>query len=239
MILGLILSLASALGTNFGFLFKQRGAVAAPPVRVRHPLRSAGELFRSKWFAIGWIVSLAAWGAHVGALSLAPLSTVQAVLSGGLVFLAVLAERFFGFHLGPRQWAGLTITAAGLAIIGLTGGAQGAQHSSLAALIGVEGAFFALAAVLLRISTRRDVEHRHEGLLLATVAGVLFGVSDIAIKYLSHAEGPMLGLISPWTLTAVVSFVVSFYASARCLQIGQAVEVIVIMSVAEIGRAHV
>jgi len=96
MILGLILSLASALGTNFGFLFKQRGAVAAPPVRVRHPLRSAGELFRSKWFAIGWIVSLAAWGAHVGALSLAPLSTVQAVLSGGLVFLAVLAERFFG-----------------------------------------------------------------------------------------------------------------------------------------------
>jgi len=232
MILGLILSLASALGTNFGFLFKQRGAVAAPPVRVRHPLRSAGELFRSKWFAIGWIVSLAAWGAHVGALSLAPLSTVQAVLSGGLVFLAVLAERFFGFHLGPRQWAGLTITAAGLAIIGLTGGAQGAQHSSLAALIGVEGAFFALAAVLVRISTRRDVEHRHEGLLLATVAGVLFGVSDIAIKYLSHAEGPMLGLISPWTLTAVVSFVVSFYASARCLQIGQAVEVIVIMSVA-------
>lgn len=232
MILGLILSLASALGTNFGFLFKQRGAVAAPPVRVRHPLRSAGELFRSKWFAIGWIVSLAAWGAHVGALSLAPLSTVQAVLSGGLVFLAVLAERFFGFHLGPRQWAGLTITAAGLAIIGLTGGAQGAQHSSLAALIGVEGAFFALAAVLVRISTRRDVEHRHEGLLLATVAGVLFGVSDVAIKYLSHAEGPMFGLISPWTLTAVVSFVVSFYASARCLQIGQAVEVIVIMSVA-------
>ena len=29
-----------------------------------------------------------AWGLHVGALSLAPLSIVQAVLSGGLVFLA-------------------------------------------------------------------------------------------------------------------------------------------------------
>jgi drug/metabolite transporter (DMT)-like permease len=232
MLLGLILALASALGTNFGFLFKQRGAVLAPPVRVSHPLRSAGGLFRSKWFAIGWIVSLAAWGLHVGALSLAPLSTVQAVLSGGLVFLAVLAERFFGFHLGKRQWAGLTITAAGLAIIGITGGAQGAQRSSLPALIAVEGGFFALAAVLVRISTRRDVKHRHEGLLLATVAGVLFGVSDVAIKYLTHAHGPALGLISPWTLAALLSFVVSFYASARCLQIGQAVEVIVMMSVA-------
>src|SRR5438270_13757789 len=39
-------------------------------------------------------------GLHVGALALAPLSIVQAVLSGGLVFLAVLAERYFGFRLG-------------------------------------------------------------------------------------------------------------------------------------------
>ena len=55
-------------------------------MRMRHPLRSAGDLFGSKWFAIGWIVSLAAWVFHVRALSLAPLSTVQAVLfSAGLV----------------------------------------------------------------------------------------------------------------------------------------------------------
>jgi drug/metabolite transporter (DMT)-like permease len=141
--------------------------------------------------------SLAAWGLHVGALSLAPLSTLQAVLSGGLVFLAVLAERFFGFHLGSRQWAGLVLTAAGLVIIGLTGGRQGAQRSSLAALIAVESAIFAFAALLVRISSRRDVEHRGEGLLLATAAGVLFGVSDVAIKYLTHAQGPALGLISP------------------------------------------
>ena len=60
-------------------------------------------------------------GLHVGALSLAPLSIVQAVLSGGLVFLAVFAERFFGFQLGRRQWAGVTITAVGLVVIGLTG----------------------------------------------------------------------------------------------------------------------
>jgi drug/metabolite transporter (DMT)-like permease len=41
------------------------------------------------------------------------------VLSGGLVFLAVVAERFFGFQLGRWQWFGVTITAAGLAVIGL------------------------------------------------------------------------------------------------------------------------
>jgi hypothetical protein len=87
-IFGLILAVASALATNLAFLFKQRGAVVAPPVRVRQPLRSAVDLFRSRWFAVGWIVAIVAWGLHVGALSLAALSIVQAVLSGGLVFLA-------------------------------------------------------------------------------------------------------------------------------------------------------
>jgi len=233
MILGLGFALVSALGTNLSALFKARGAVAiARPIQVRHPVRSAADLFRSRWFAVGWILALFAWGLHIEALALAPLSTVQAILSGGLVFLAILAERFFGFQLGRRQWAGMALTAAGLAMIGLTATAEGPQRSSLAALIAVESAILALGVGLVRISTRRDVEHHGEALLLATAAGVLFGVSDVAIKYLTHAHGPVFGLLSPWTLTALVSFVISFYASARSLQIGQAVEVIAITSVA-------
>src|ERR1051325_6992189 len=101
MLVGLTLAVGSALGTTLAFLFKQRGVLLAPPVRARHPLRSATGLFRSRWFSLGWAVALLAWGLHVGALALAPLSIVQAVLSGGLVFLAVLAERYFGFRLGP------------------------------------------------------------------------------------------------------------------------------------------
>ena len=133
MIIGLALALACALGTNVAFLFKHRGAVLAPPVRVRHPLRSAADLFRSKWFAVGWVVAVGAWALHVAALALAPLSIVQAVLSGGLVFLAVLAERYFGFHLGRRQWVGLIITAAGLAVIGLTAGSYPGETAGLRA----------------------------------------------------------------------------------------------------------
>ena len=159
MLLGLSFALVCALGTNLSALFKARGAVLARPIRARHPLRSATDLFRQRWFAIGWILALFAWGLHIEALALAPLSTVQAVLSGGLVFLAVLAERFFGYHLGRRQWLGVTLTAAGLAVIGLTATAEGPQRSSLAALIAVETAILALGIGLVRISTRRDIEH--------------------------------------------------------------------------------
>ena len=127
MIAGLALALGSALGTNVAYLFKQRGAVLAPAVRARHPLRSAVGLFRSRWFSLGWAVAVVAWALHVGALALAPLSVVQAVLSGGLAFLAVLAERYFGFHLGRRQWSGVIMTAFGLAVIAVTGGSHSAR----------------------------------------------------------------------------------------------------------------
>jgi hypothetical protein len=105
---GLICALLSALGTNLSFLFKLKGAVAAPDVDMRHPLRSAVALFRSRWWSIGWAVAAVAFALHVAALTLAPISIGQAVLAGGLVFLAVLAERFFGFELGRRQWIGVT-----------------------------------------------------------------------------------------------------------------------------------
>jgi hypothetical protein len=79
---GLVCALLSALGTNLAFLFKHRGAVEAPDVVMRHPLRSAIDLFRSKWWSIGWGVAAVAFALHVAALGLAPISIGQAVLAG-------------------------------------------------------------------------------------------------------------------------------------------------------------
>jgi drug/metabolite transporter (DMT)-like permease len=234
-ILGLALALACALATNVAFLLKHRGAVLAPPVRVSHPLQSAAALFRSRWFAVGWAVAVGAWGLHVGALALVSLSVVQAVLSAGLVFLAVLAERFFGFRLGRRQWIGVIITAAGLGVIALTLGPQGddAPGYALAALIAVECTVFALATGVAVISNYLGTLRARSGLLLGAASGALFGVSDIALKFLTHAvEGGVLELISPWTFAALAASVVAFYASARGLQIGPGVEVIALTAVA-------
>jgi drug/metabolite transporter (DMT)-like permease len=232
---GLALALACALATSVSFLFKQRGAVAAPPVRARHPLGSAAELFRSKWFTLGLLVAVGAWGLHVGALALAPLSVVQAVLAAGLVFLAVLAERFFGFRLGRRQWTGLVITAVGLAIIGITQGAQPSDPPgyALAALIAIESGVLLVATGVAVMAGRIRVLQAREGLLLGAAAGALFGISDIALKFLTGAVGDgVLELISPWTFAALAASVIAFYTSARSLQIGPGVEVIALTTVA-------
>jgi drug/metabolite transporter (DMT)-like permease len=236
MVLGLVLAVLTAIATNLAFLFKYRGAVAAPAVDARHLLRSAAGLFRTPAWTIGFAIAVGAWGLHVAALALAPLSIVQAVISGGLVFLAVLAERFFGLHIGPRQWVGLAVTAAGLTVVGITGGepSNGEQSDySLAALIAFESGVLALGGLLVAVSVRVDRFRVREGALLGAAAGALFGVSDVAIKYLADPVlDDVLSLVSPWTMAALVASVIAFYSSARGLQLGPGIEVITLTSVA-------
>ena len=233
MLAGLVLAVVAAVATSTAFLFEHRGAVQAPAVSIRYPLRSIAGLFHSRWFAIGWVVAALAWLLHLGALALAPLSVVQAVLAGGIVFLAVLAERYFGFHLGRRQWAGILITATGLAVIGVTQSGHEGEGHALAALIAMECGVLSFAVGLVWFSSRHPLLRAREGLVLGVAAGALYGVSDIALKYLTGVvdEG-LLELLSPWTLAAMVAATVGFFSSARGLQLGPGVEVIALMSVA-------
>ena len=196
-------ALFSALATNLAFLFKHRGALAAPPVDMRHPTRSAVGLFRSRWWTIGWGVAAVAFALHVAALSLAPISIGQAVLAGGLVFLAVLAERFFGFELGRRQWVGIALVAVSLALLTLTGGGGAGDAGSgysLAGMIVFESIAVGVG-VLLVASHLIERIPMPPGVFRGIAAGLGFGISDVAIKALSGdlADGPA-GLLSPWSV---------------------------------------
>ena len=231
--LGILLALLCAVATNVGFLLKHRGACAAPAVSFRHPLRSAVGLFRSPWFSLGMLVALISWLFHVGALAMAPLSVVQAVIAGGLVFLAVLAERFFGCTVGTRQWAGVGLTALGLVLLAVTlPGGGGHASYSMAGMIAFESALLVLGTLL--VLSPRLGSHEHHGALLGCAAGILFGVSDVAIKALTTSVGDagLFGLLSPWLVTCVLASVIAFYASARGLQVGEAVPVITLTSAA-------
>lgn len=232
---GLICAVLSALGTNLSFLLKQRGAVAAPDVDMRHPLRSAADLFRSRWWTIGWGVAAVAFGLHVAALSLAPISIAQAVLAGGLVFLAVLAERFFGFELGRRQWVGIALVALSLALLTATGGRGGEGSNndySLQGMIVFEGVAVGVGLMLFLTHVIERVP-APPGVPLGVAAGLGFGISDVAIKALSgDVDGGAVGMVSPWSAVIVTAAVFSFFASARSLQIGDGVAVIAVTSVA-------
>jgi multidrug transporter EmrE-like cation transporter len=233
--LGIACALACALTTNLGFLYKHRGACAAPAVDFKRPLWSAGQLFSSKLFSVGMVIACVSWIFHIGAMAMVPLSVVQAVLAGGVVLLAIMAERAFGLKIGPRQWMGLGMTAAGLVLLGISLPAVHGAHSSFSVpgMIAFEAVLIVLGALLI-MGPRIGASEHHHGVMLGGAAGILFGVSDVALKALTGAVGAhgVLALVSPWLALTIPASIVAFYASAKSLQDGDAVPVIAVTATA-------
>jgi drug/metabolite transporter (DMT)-like permease len=204
-------------------------------VDMRHPLRTGRSLFASPMFAIGMLIAAGAWVFHVAAMSMAPLSIVQIVLAGGVVLLAVMAERLLGVSIGRKQWIGLGCTAAGLMLLGVTlpVGHSANSQFSLPGMIVFETSLIVVGTLLIA-GPRIGAPEEHHGFMLGAAAGILFGVSDVAIKAMSGLVGAhgILGLLSPWLLICVVASVAAFYASAKGLQDGDPVPVIAITGTA-------
>ena len=237
-VIGLVCAALSAAATNVGFLMRHRGAVEAPDVDARHLLRSAIELFKQKWWTIGYIVAFLAYGFHIAALALAPLSLVQAVLAGGIVLLGVLAERFFGAELGKREWTGIFLTAVGLTFLAVTGEAKEGQESAeytMSAMIAFEATLVGLGVALL-LAHRSDRTEGQRGPILGVAAGLLFTMTHVAIKAVTgKVDASWVNIIvdaGPYMLIVIAGGIAAFFISARSLQLGPAVPVIAVTSIA-------
>ena len=231
--LGLALALATAFSSVVGFLYKHRGAVESPAVELRRPVRTSLALFRSRWYVVGLVVATASWGLHVGALSLAPISLVQSVIAGGLVLLTVTADRLFAHEVTRREWIGVALAALGLAFLAATLSGTGREaHSDyeLARLVPWIGGLAALAFGV-AVASRRNA---HAGALLGASAGLFWAASDTSIKALSGhlGDGAASVLLNPLAAVVALASAAGLVVSARSLQIGKAVPVIAITSVA-------
>ena len=234
-IFGILLALACALTTNVGFLFKHRGACAAPAVDFRHPLRTGKSLFSSRLFALGMLIAATAWVFHVAALAVAPLSLVQAVLAGGVVLLAVMAERSFGLQISRRQWTGIVLTAVGLLILGFSLPAVHGAHSrfSVPGMICFEFGLLAVGTLLI-MGPRIGAPAHHRASCSAPPRASCSASRMSRSRQCPESSGShgLAGLVTPWLLVAIVASVAAFYSSAKGLQEGDAVPVIAVTGTA-------
>lgn len=231
--IGLLFALGTAFASVLGFLYKHRGAVESPPVELRRPVSTSLALFRSRAYTLGILIATASWGLHVAALSLAPISLVQSVIAGGLVLLTVTADRLFAHEVTRREWIGVGLAALGLAFLAATleGGARDAHsHWEAARLVPYVGGLAALA-VLVAFAGQRGPR---QGVLLGASAGLFWAASDTAIKALSDQLGDGVWTVLADPLAAVIALAsfAGLVVSARSLQIGKAVPVIAVTSVA-------
>jgi len=237
--IGLGLALLTSVASLVGFLLKARGAAAAPAIEWARPVRSSLDLFSSGWYTFGILVAMGGWGLHVAALSLAPISLVQATIAGGLVLLTPLADRLFGHAVGRREWIGVGLTALGLAVLAATLERDGSRHSDFApgTLALYAGALTLAAGVAWRAARGGGGPtggHRSAGApVLALSAGLLWGASDVSIKALSSEIDQGLAVVlHPLALVILALSLVGLLVSAGSLQAGPAVPVIAITSAA-------
>ncbi len=219
---------------NLAMLCKHRGACESPAISLKTPLHSVKQLFLSRWWTIGFAVAAVAWVLHVAAMSVAPLSLVQAVIAGGLVLIAYPATRYFGHKLNRREWLGLGLAAAGLGFLAVTV-PHAAENDgySIATLAGFEAVMVGAGCFLFASGILRRGSICH-GVVLGLASGILIGVSNVAIKALTEGVdiAGMEALISPWTVLVVIGGLGAFFALARGMQLGEAIPVIATASVA-------
>jgi hypothetical protein len=225
--LGLLLALVTSLMSVVGFFLKYAGAVTAPGVEWRHPWASTVALFRVPVYTLGCVVATTSWGFHVAALGLAPISIVQSVIAGGLVFVTMIAGRVLHVPVTRREWIGVALTAAGLAFLAAT-----LERTADSALSSYDDARLVLSVGAVSVVGLIVAARATAGPPLAVAAGLMWAGSDVTIKALSGRFSDLgwAVLIHPYAAVILVLSLVGLLVSARSLQLGPVVPVIALTS---------
>jgi len=224
---GLACALAASLLLNGSYLLQHVGAGAAPTVTPLHPLRTLAGLLRSRLWLAGLALGLSGWALHVCALSVAPLSLVQAFAAAGLALAVPLAAWLLRERLTRAELRAVAVMV--VAIAALAVGARAAPDGPVPALAlaaTVVVAALAAAALSLRTATTPPA--------LGAAAGILYGAADAATKAATsagHAGGLSAALLSPWPAAALLLSCGAFFCFQRGLQSGRAVPVVATMTV--------
>lgn len=172
---GLVLAVASACAINGGYFLQHSSATTMPPLSVRRPVRSLVLLFRDRRWVVGFFGGIGGWLLYVVALTLAPLSVVQAASAGGIALLALLVG-----PLSRLEALGVGLAALGLVLLGLSlvrTSAPSGRGAWLAVAIWMAASIAAAgfsAGPLARVLAG--------GAGLGIAAGVLYAAGDVGTK---------------------------------------------------------
>ncbi len=176
----LIVTLVSACALNVGYLIEHSVASQLPPLSIRRPVRSARMLLSQRRWLAGFATEASGWLLYVAALSLAPLSLVQATAAGGIGILALMVSHYTRVPLTPVEQLGVLISVTGLALLGTSlagahGEGSGGSYLTVGAWLSAS-----LAATLLALRFAPRLIGGGPAFGLAT--GILFAAGDVATK---------------------------------------------------------
>jgi len=195
---------AAALCLGLGFVLQQHAAQTAPPkdfLRFRLLL----DLIRKPIWLAGIAAMVAGQVLSATALAKADVSLVEPMLTANLLFALAIARWLYRNPFSYREWGGALLLILGVTTFMLAGDPRnGNPASDSLPRWAVALAFTALCFVCVRAA--RQHEGALRAMLLATGAGLLFGLQDALTRRAANAiHGSLANLFVHWAPYAVLA----------------------------------
>jgi drug/metabolite transporter (DMT)-like permease len=207
---------AAAVCLAVGYVLQQR--VAA------HSSRSALLSYRLLWELMHkpvWWGGIAAMvvGQILGglALDLGSVALVEPMLSSSLLFAFLIAATLSHERVRPLEVIGAVLVSAALGLfiaIGNPRSQDASDHPGLGAAVLAGGVVAVVVLALVAVGRRRGLVA--ESVLLATGAGLLYGLQDAGTRYglvVGHDSGIGSMLVNPWVYVVVIAAVAGLVLS--------------------------
>lgn len=205
MIGGLLAALASAVCYGVASVLQAVAARRTPASSQVDP-RVLLRVLRQVPFLAGLGLDGLGFVFQFVALRFLPIFVVQAALAASLAVTAVVAVPVLGLRLGGRQWAAVGGVCVGLALLGLSAGAENPRPAHLAFRFALIPCVLVLA--LIGVVANRFTDPAR-AVLLGLVAGLAFGVVAVAARSVERVEPAGL-LRDPASYALVGAGVVAF-----------------------------
>ncbi len=223
MILGLVCALGAALGYGVGSVL-QAVAARRAPLAVGLDPGLLLRLLRSWRYVAGLGLDLLGFVLTLVAVQSLPLFVVQAVVASFLAVTAVLGALFLQMPLTRQDWIGLGVTVVGLALVGLSAGADATVTVTRAEGWWVLVAAIGLGVLAVPLGRWRGIRG---AAALGAVAGLAFGATSVAARMLPDSVSmadpvSSLGTLlhSPPAYALVVAGAIALLAYSTALQRG-------------------
>jgi drug/metabolite transporter (DMT)-like permease len=224
MVVSLLAALLSALCYGVASVM-QAIAVRAASRRSMAQVAQAGEgvdagllvrMARQGLFLASIAIDIVGFVAQIIALRRLPLFAVQAIMASNLAVTAVCAAWLMRARLAIREWLAVAGVIAGVSLLGLSAGSEGA------AKVGREfelGLIVAVAAVGVAGFAVARLPNPVRTPALGAIAGLGYGALAVAARILP-GFGPLQLIKSPAAYTVAAAGIVSFLLYATALEGG-------------------
>jgi drug/metabolite transporter (DMT)-like permease len=197
-------ALAAALCLGLGFVLQQHAAHRAPPSDFLR-FRLLVDLIKKPVWLAGIAAMVVGQLLSATALTKADVSLVEPMLTANLLFALVFARLIYHQPLGIREWLGALLLSGGVAAFLVGGQPYGGNPDGDSLPRWMLAMAIAALAWICVAAARRQVGPPR-AMLLATGAGLLFGIQDGLTRRATHIyDGTAGSVVLGWAPYALVA----------------------------------